>query len=55
LKSESPDFSTLKLLQSRNYIIKEDLEHFLPAKKAAKAFEMLDVDSDGKVRFLLGC
>lgn len=33
----------------RNYIIKGDLEHFLSTKKAAKAFEMLDVDHDGKV------
>jgi hypothetical protein len=44
----------LKLLvicitKCRSYIIKEDLEHFLSAKKAAKAFDMLDVDHDGKV------
>ena len=37
------------LICYRNYIIKEDLEHFLPVKKADKAFEMLDVDDDGKV------
>ena len=34
----------------RNYIIVEDLEHFLSARKAAQAFTLLDVDGDGKVR-----
>ena len=33
----------------RNYIIVEDLEHFLSARKAAQAFTLLDVDGDGKV------
>ena len=30
-------------------MLPEDLEYFLPTQKAAKAFEMLDVDADGKV------
>ena len=30
-------------------MLPEDLEYFLPAVKAAKAFELLDVDADGKV------
>lgn len=42
-------FWNIKPYFDRNYIIKEDLEHFLSAKKAARAFEMLDVDHDGKV------
>lgn len=33
----------------RNYVLPEDLDYFLPAEKAAKAFELLDVDSDGRV------
>lgn len=33
----------------RNYVLPEDLEYFLPAHKAAKAFDLLDVDSDGRV------
>lgn len=32
----------------RNYILPEDLEHFLNAKHAAEAFEMLDDDKDGQ-------
>jgi len=31
----------------RNHILPEDLEHFLNAKHAAEAFEMLDDDKDG--------
>lgn len=37
------------LLLGRNYILQEDLDFFLPAHKAAKAFEVLDIDQDGKV------
>lgn len=33
----------------RNYILQEDIEYFLPPKKAAKAFELLDKDQDGRV------
>ena len=33
----------------RNYILQEDLDYFLPPHKAARAFEVLDVDQDGKV------
>ncbi|KAL0055259.1 hypothetical protein WJX82_009568 [Trebouxia sp. C0006] len=32
---------------TRNHILPEDLEHFLNAKHAAEAFEMLDDDKDG--------
>ena len=35
-------------LAYRNYILAEDLEHFLNAKHAAEAFEMLDDDQDGQ-------
>ena len=27
----------------------EDLEHFLPPAKAQQAFDLLDIDQDGKV------
>ena len=33
----------------RNYILPQDLIGFLPADKVDNAFEMLDVDGDGKV------
>lgn len=36
-------------LWRRNYILQEDLEYFLPPHKAAKAFELLDKDQDGRV------
>lgn len=42
-------FWNIKADFSRNYIVREDLEHFLPARKAAKAFALLDTDNDGKV------
>lgn len=34
---------------SRNYIILEDLQYFLPEDKAKKALQVLDVDGDGKI------
>lgn len=33
----------------RNYIVFEDLLHFLPADKALAAIKVLDGDNDGKV------
>ena len=33
----------------RNYIVQEDLDYFLPPHKAARAFEILDRDQDGRV------
>lgn len=33
---------------TRDHILAEDLEHFLNAKHAAEAFDMLDDDKDGK-------
>lgn len=33
----------------RPYILPEDLEHFLSEKKAKQAFDMLDINSDGRV------
>ena len=35
-------------LKHRNYILAEDMEHFLNAKHAAEAFDMLDDDKDGQ-------
>ena len=46
-------FWNIKPYFDRNYIIPEDLEHFLSARKAAQAFTLLDVDGDGKARGLL--
>ena len=45
-------FWNIKPYFDRNFIIQEDLEHFLSAKKAAQAFTLLDVDGDGKARVL---
>lgn len=42
-------FWNIKPYFDRNYVLPEDLEYFLPAHKAAKAFDLLDVDSDGRV------
>ncbi|KAK9815600.1 hypothetical protein WJX72_006571 [[Myrmecia] bisecta] len=42
-------FWNIKPYFDRNYIMPEDLEHFLPPKKAQQAFEMLDIDGDGQV------
>lgn len=36
------------VLCCRDHILAEDLEHFLNAKHAAEAFDMLDDDKDGK-------
>ena len=33
----------------RSYILPEDLEHFLPPAKAQQAFDLLDIDQDGRV------
>lgn len=41
-------FWNVKADFSRNYIVQDDLEHFMPAHKAAKAFAMFDHDGDGK-------
>ena len=35
-------------LKHRDHILAEDLEHFLNAKYAVEAFDMLDDDKDGK-------
>ena len=43
-------FWNIKPYFDRNFIIPEDLEHFLSARKAAQAFTLLDVDGDGKAR-----
>ncbi len=42
-------FWNVKADFSRSFIVREDLEHFMPARKAAKAFALLDGDNDGKV------
>jgi hypothetical protein len=42
-------FWNVKADYTRNYIQQADLEHFMPASKAAKAFAMFDQDGDGKV------
>lgn len=42
-------FWNIKADFTRNFIVQEDLEHFLPARKAARAFALLDTDLDGKV------
>ena len=48
-------FWNIKPYFDRNFIIQEDLEHFLSAKKAAQAFTLLDVDGDGKVCSYAAC
>ena len=42
-------FWNIKADFTRNFIVQEDLEHFLPSRKAARAFALLDTDRDGKV------
>ena len=36
------------MLKRRDHILAEDLKHFLNAKHAVEAFDMLDDDKDGK-------
>ena len=36
-------------INCRSYILPEDLEHFLPPAKAQQAFDLLDIDQDGRV------
>ena len=43
------DIYKTQFFGSRNYILPQDLVGFLPADKIDNAFEMLDVDGDGKV------
>lgn len=45
----SVGMSNASLFSCRNYILPQDLIGFLPADKVDNAFEMLDMDGDGKV------
>ena len=43
------DMADYLMFCCRNYILQEDIEYFMPPHKAAKAFEILDHDQDGRV------